>query len=601
MKNIRKLIGYLSKYKSKMLMYLLLSMLAVVFSIFSFSMLMPVLQVIFIGVQELPQGSSGFVVIITQKVNEIVLQFDRQTALLYSVIIVVGFTILKNLFIYLSLRVLNPLRNAVIRTIRDDMFVKSLSLPIGFFNEERKGKLLSQITNDVNEIEVSVMSVIETVIREPITIVFTLITMLTISPELTLFLLLFLPIAGFLIGKVGRSLKRPSNQAQEQLGEMMSIIDETYSGMRIVKAFNAERHRLLGFRKINNLIFRVRNKISARRDAGSPLSETLGIIVVGIILLYGGWLIFNQKSSLTGPAFIAFIGLFYTIINPLKNLSSAMYNIQKGRAALDRVQEFLETENTIQEKENAITKYTFDDAIEFKNVNFSFGEKQILHHINLKIEKGKTIALVGASGAGKSTLADLIPRFHDINSGSITIDGIDLKDLKINSLRKLLGIVSQEPVLFNDTIYNNIILGIGGASEEQVHDAAKIANAHEFILKKENGYDTFTGDRGVRLSGGERQRVTIARAVLKNPPILILDEATSSLDTESERVVQDAIVNLMKNRTCIIIAHRLSTIRHADEIIVLDKGKIVERGTHDELIQHQDGLYRKLVNMQELK
>lgn len=584
-----------------MLMYLLLSMLAVVFSIFSFSMLMPVLQVIFIGVQELPQGSSGFVVIITQKVNEIVLQFDRQTALLYSVIIVVGFTILKNLFIYLSLRVLNPLRNAVIRTIRDDMFVKSLSLPIGFFNEERKGKLLSQITNDVNEIEVSVMSVIETVIREPITIVFTLITMLTISPELTLFLLLFLPIAGFLIGKVGRSLKRPSNQAQEQLGEMMSIIDETYSGMRIVKAFNAERHRLLGFRKINNLIFRVRNKISARRDAGSPLSETLGIIVVGIILLYGGWLIFNQKSSLTGPAFIAFIGLFYTIINPLKNLSSAMYNIQKGRAALDRVQEFLETENTIQEKENAITKYTFDDAIEFKNVNFSFGEKQILHHINLKIEKGKTIALVGASGAGKSTLADLIPRFHDINSGSITIDGIDLKDLKINSLRKLLGIVSQEPVLFNDTIYNNIILGIGGASEEQVHDAAKIANAHEFILKKENGYDTFTGDRGVRLSGGERQRVTIARAVLKNPPILILDEATSSLDTESERVVQDAIVNLMKNRTCIIIAHRLSTIRHADEIIVLDKGKIVERGTHDELIQHQDGLYRKLVNMQELK
>lgn len=582
-------------------MYLLLSMLAVVFSIFSFSMLMPVLQVIFIGVQELPQGSSGFVVIITQKVNEIVLQFDRQTALLYSVIIVVGFTILKNLFIYLSLRVLNPLRNAVIRTIRDDMFVKSLSLPIGFFNEERKGKLLSQITNDVNEIEVSVMSVIETVIREPITIVFTLITMLTISPELTLFLLLFLPIAGFLIGKVGRSLKRPSNQAQEQLGEMMSIIDETYSGMRIVKAFNAERHRLLGFRKINNLIFRVRNKISARRDAGSPLSETLGIIVVGIILLYGGWLIFNQKSSLTGPAFIAFIGLFYTIINPLKNLSSAMYNIQKGRAALDRVQEFLETENTIQEKENAITKYTFDDAIEFKNVNFSFGEKQILHHINLKIEKGKTIALVGASGAGKSTLADLIPRFHDINSGSITIDGIDLKDLKINSLRKLLGIVSQEPVLFNDTIYNNIILGIGGASEEQVHDAAKIANAHEFILKKENGYDTFTGDRGVRLSGGERQRVTIARAVLKNPPILILDEATSSLDTESERVVQDAIVNLMKNRTCIIIAHRLSTIRHADEIIVLDKGKIVERGTHDELIQHQDGLYRKLVNMQELK
>ncbi len=600
MKNIRKLLGYLSPYKSKIALYLLLSVLAVVFSVFSFSMLMPVLQVIFIGVQDLPQGSSGFVVMVTKKVNETVLQFDRQTALMYSVIIVVGFTILKNLFIYLSLRVLNPLRNAVIRTIRDDMFVKSLSLPIGFFNEERKGKLMSHITNDVNEIEVSVMSVIETVIREPITIVFTLITMLTISPELTLFLLLFLPVAGFLIGKVGRSLKKPSNQAQEQLGEMMSIIDETYSGMRIVKAFNAERHRLLGFRKINNILFRVRNKISARRDAGSPLSETLGIIVVGVILLYGGWLIFNNKSSLTGPAFIAFIGLFYTIINPLKNLSSALYNIQKGRAALDRVQGFLDTENTIQENTNPISKDSFDNAIVLKNVNFSFGDKKILSNINLEIPKGKTIALVGASGAGKSTLADLIPRFHDVDSGSIMIDGVDIKDLKLSSLRKLLGIVSQEPVLFNDTIYNNIILGTGGTTLAQVQEAASIANAHEFILKKENGYDTITGDRGVKLSGGERQRVTIARAVLKNPPILILDEATSSLDTESERVVQDAIVNLMKNRTSIIIAHRLSTIRYADEIIVLDKGQIVERGTHDELITLQ-GFYKKLVTMQELK
>jgi ABC-type multidrug transport system fused ATPase/permease subunit len=438
-------------------------------------------------------------------------------------------------------------------------------------------------------------------IREPITIIFTLLSMLWISPQLTLFLLLFLPFAGYLIGKVGRSLKKPSLQAQEHLSEMMGTLDETLSGMRVLKAFNAERHQQLRFLHLNNILFRIQNRIAARREAGSPLSETLGIIVVCISLWYGGWLIFTQQgTTLTGPWFIAFIGLFYQIINPLKNVSTAFYNIQKGTAALDRINELLQVENTIKDPLLPKPVNGFNHAIEFKEVSFAYGEKAILKNINLTIEKGKTIALVGASGAGKSTLVDLIPRFHDVSEGAIFLDGVDIKNFKVYDLRKLIGVVAQEPILFNDTIYNNITLGTGGATPEEVEAAAKVANAHEFILRKKQGYQTFAGDRGSRLSGGERQRITIARAVLKNPPVLILDEATSSLDTTSERVVQEAINELMKNRTSIVIAHRLSTVQFADEIIVLNEGEIIERGNHQSLMQ-LEGAYYNLVNMQQLK
>lgn len=605
MKRAGKLFSYLKDFRLQVVQFCITTLLAVVFGLFSFTMLAPVLQVLF-GTGTTPvanskaKGGLNIAGYITQWINDFVAQHDKLTSLTYIVITVVVFTILKNLFIYLSLNILNPIRYAVLRKLRDDMFTKILSLPIGFFTEERKADLISRMTNDINEIEVSIMNVLESFIREPLTIIFVLVSMILISPQLTVFLVLFLPIAGFVIGRIGKSLKKPSNLAQEYLGSILGIIDETIAGMRVVKAFNAERHQQLKFRETNNTLFRVRKQISRRKELGSPMSETMGVIVVCMILWYGGKLIFSGQSSLTGPFFLTYIGLFYMIINPIKNLSTALNNVQKGAAALDRIEHLLNADNTITDKSDAKSISTFSQSIELKDVRFAYGDKVILDNINLTIQKGKTIALVGPSGAGKSTLADLIPRFHDVTAGEILIDGINVKDYKLFDLRKQMGVVSQEPILFNDTIYNNITLGTGGASAEQVQEAARIANAHNFITQKPNGYETIVGDRGAKLSGGERQRVTIARAVLKNPPILILDEATSSLDTESERIVQDAINTLMKNRTCVVIAHRLSTVQHADEIIVLEKGKVMERGTHNELIA-KNGLYKKLVDMQQVK
>ena len=599
MKKIAPLLKHLAGFKNRIVLYFITSLLAVLFSLFSFTMLAPVLQVLFEGVSE-PSKNKGIVSEIINTVNQTILEYDKLTALTYSVIIVVFFTILKNLFVYTSLNILNPIRNAVIRKLRDEMFMKALSLPIGFFNEEKKGDLISKMTNDINEVEVSIMNVLETFIREPLTIVITLTSMLIISPQLTLFLLILLPISGVIIGRIGKSLKKPSGEAQEQLGNVLSVIDETLVGMRVVKAFNAEKHQQLRFTQINNLIFRLKNKIAMRRDLSSPMSETLGIIVVCIILWYGGKLIFAGETALTGPFFIVYIGLFYQIINPIKNLSTAFYNVQKGSAAVARIEQFLKTENSIKEIASPKNLSGFNDSIELRNVHFSYGSKKILDGINLKIKKGKMVALVGSSGAGKSTLADMVPRFHDVTAGEVLIDGVNIKDYRLADLRKLMGIVNQEPILFNDTIFNNIALGTGNATQQQVEEAAKVANAHNFIVNKPDGYQTVAGDRGTRLSGGERQRVTIARAVLKNPPILILDEATSSLDTESERLVQDAINTLMQNRTSIVIAHRLSTVQHADEIIVLDKGRIVEQGTHTELIA-KGGLYNNLVAMQQVK
>lgn len=599
MKKLSRLFQYLKDYKGQIGLYFVTTIMQILFSVFSFTMLAPALEVLFKGKQASTLASSNN--IMQQFSNYITnLSITKGPVITLAIIIsiIVGFTMMKNLFLYLSLYIMNPLRNAVLRRLRDDLFTKTIYLPIGFFTEERKGDLISRMTNDINEVELSIMATLEVFIREPFTIIFFLSAMVMISPQMTLFLVLFLPVTGFLIGKIGKSLRRHSNVAQEQLGKMLSVMDETLSGIRVVKAFNAEKHQHLRFMQMNNLIFRTRNRIAARRELGSPLSETMGVIVVGVILWYGGHLIFEGKTS-AGWLF-TFITMFTQIINPFKNLSNSFLNIQKGSAALERIESLLSVDNTIKEIDNALPIEQFKDCIELRHVHFSYGNKKILTDINLTIKKGQTIALVGSSGAGKSTLADLIPRFHDVTEGELLIDGVNVKNYKLYDLRRQMGVVSQEPILFNDSIYGNITLGTGGMNQQQVEEAAQIAHAHNFILNKSDGYETTVGDRGSKLSGGERQRITIARAVLKNPPILILDEATSSLDTESERIVQDAINSLMKNRTCIVIAHRLSTVQFADEIVVLEKGKIIERGTHANLIE-KNGAYKRLVDMQQVR
>lgn len=601
MKKVSRLLKYLRAYKTQIALYFLCSLLAVLFSLFSLGMLAPIMQVIFQqnDVDVVNKGTD-ITSVISQGVRDVILQDGKLAALAYVCIAAVLFTVLKNLFLYLSLYILNPLRNSILRQLRNELFSKTLSMPIGFFTEERKGDLVSRMTNDMAEVEYSIVSVLEVFIREPLTILFFLVAMIIISPQLTVFLVLFLPVAGFIIGRISKSLKKTSTLAQEQQGNIVGVIDETIGGMRVVKSFNAEGHQHLRFMQLNNLLFRTKNRIAAKRELASPLSETMGVLVVSVILFYGGRLILTAEGPFSGAWFFTYIALFTQIINPFKNLSSAFYNVQKGTAALERIEVLLNAENTIKELPEARSVKGFAREIEFRNVQFCYGEKKILDNINLVIPKGQTIALVGASGAGKSTLVDLIPRFHDVSGGEILIDGVNVKELKLYDLRRLMGVVSQEPILFNDTIYNNITLGTGGATQDKVEEAANIAHAHNFIANKAGGYETVVGDRGVKLSGGERQRITIARAVLKNPPILILDEATSSLDTESERMVQDAINRLMLNRTSIVIAHRLSTVQHADEIIVLDKGRIAERGTHSELI-NSNGLYKKLVELQQVK
>ncbi len=599
MKRISRLLTYLSDYKGKIALYFASNLLGILFGACTMAMVGPVLQVLFQAAPPATNKGGGLVNNAMGYINEQILAHDKQTALAYVCFAVVGFTLLKNLFLYIAVYILNPLRNAVLRRLRNELFDKTMSLPIGFFTEERKGDLMSRMTNDINEVELSIMSVLEVFIREPLSIIVYLTYMIVVNYQLTLLLLVFLPVAGLVIGRISKSLRKSSNEAQEHLGNMMGVIDESLAGMRVIKAFNAETHQRLRFTRLNNMLFRTRNFIAARRELASPASETMGIAVAAIILWLGGRMVF-AGTGFTGPQFITYIGMFWMVIAPFKNLSGAFSNVQKGTAALDRIEQLLTTPNTITEKPDAQPLPDFRQQIELRNVSFAYGNRTVLQGINLTIPKGKTVALVGSSGAGKSTLADLVPRFHDVTGGQILIDGRDLRDCRIDDLRRLIGVVGQDPILFNDTLYNNITLGTGGATRERVEEAARIAHADTFISQKKEGYETMAGDRGARLSGGERQRITIARAVLKNPPILILDEATSSLDTESERVVQDAISKLMQHRTCLVIAHRLSTVQHADEIIVLDKGQIAERGTHTQLMAN-NGIYSKLVAMQQVR
>jgi subfamily B ATP-binding cassette protein MsbA len=526
---------------------------------------------------------------------------DKSTVLIIMCLTIILATFLKNLFYYWSSYISSPIRSATITFLRNDVYEKILALPIGYFTERRKGDLISRMTNDIYEIESSVVSTLEGLIKDPLTIIGYLTYMIYLSPHLSLFLLILLPVTGFLIGRISRTLKKQSKDASTKLGESLSVLDETLGGIRVIKGFGAESLLRKRFVQINDNLFRIRNKMNARRDLASPLTEVLGVVILTVILYYGGMLVLSTHSKgFSGGDLISYIAVFAMLINPAKTLSTSIFNIQRGAAAMERVEDLLKAPVTIHDDPNGRKLTTFDSRIEFRNVSFSYEDAGILEQINLVVEKGKTIALVGSSGAGKSTLADLVPRFHDVTGGELLIDGVNIKDYSLRSVREQMSIVTQEPILFNDTIASNISLGKPDATREEIIRAAEIANAHNFIIQKEQGYETNIGDRGNKLSGGERQRLTIARAVLKNPPILILDEATSSLDTESERLVQDAINKMMEHRTSIVIAHRLSTIRHADEIIVLQKGRIVERGTHDELIAKQ-GFYNKLVEMQEVK
>lgn len=610
MKSLRTIYRYIKQYPGLVISYFSFNILSAIFGLVSLGLLSPFLMLIFKQGDAFKAISN---VSIGTRLNPIsyfkewlynLIQqpWGNAKALLIICIVVFFSILLKNVFAYLSMYFLNPIRNRILNNMRSRMYFKILKLPIGYFSEQRKGDIMSRLSNDLGDVESSTVSVLESVFREPITIILFLTYMVILSPQLTLFLLIFLPISGFILGRIGRSLKKQNKAVLEQFGTLFSIIEETLGGIRVIKAFNAEKKLSDKFSEENETMFDMKNRANRRRDLASPVSEALGITSVLCILFYGGRLVLSGDPSFTLNAgdFLAYIAIFTQLIQPLKNLSSASYNIQKGAASIERIESLINEEVGIREKDNAAVLTAFNHSIEFKNVSFSYDDVVVLKNINLVVEKGKTIALVGSSGAGKSTLADLIPRFIDATGGEVLIDGVNIKDYTLHSIRSLMGIVTQEAILFNDTIANNIALGVEKTDLKNVERAAVIANAHDFIKNKEKGYETNIGDRGIKLSGGERQRMTIARAVLKNPPILILDEATSSLDTESERLVQDAINNLMQNRTSVVIAHRLSTIRHADEIIVLQKGEIVERGTHDLLIT-QNGFYRKLVEMQEVK
>jgi ATP-binding cassette, subfamily B, bacterial MsbA len=608
MKKYSLIFRYLKDYKLAIASYIVCTIIAIIFSIVSLGMFLPFLQVLFkvdMGISSVTRsGASKFSLfqILKEKIALLISNYNEVESLGIICLLIIISIVIKNVFLYLASRSLMPAKNKVSTRFRIDIFNKVLSLPIGFFTEQRKGDLMSRMTNDVSQVEGSVLSALEGWVKDPLQIIITLVALFSISVELTLIILVFIPIMGFFIGRLGRSLKKPSGEVAQKSGESISILDETLGGLRVIKAFNVEKTIRQKFYDNSHKLLKLSNKIGYRQSFASPMSEMLGVIMFTSILYYGGSRVLGggTEIGLKGADFLTFMAMFWNIIDPAKSISGAFSNLQRGSAAIERIQQVLDAPVTVDENVNGKKLENFEESIEFKDVSFYYDDVAILKNVSFKVGKGKTVALVGSSGAGKSTLADLIPRFHDATSGEILVDGVNIKDYSLFSLRSQMSIVTQEPILFNDTIANNIALGMQTASREEIIAAAKIANAYAYIEKKEEGYETNIGDRGTKLSGGERQRLTIARAVLKNPPILILDEATSSLDTESERLVQDAINNLMENRTSVVIAHRLSTISHADEIIVLKKGEIVERGTHASLMS-QAGFYKRLVDLQEVK
>ena len=603
MKGFNKLLRYIIPYWKDAVLNLFLNLNAIAFSIFSVGMAIPFLGILFDNQEivtnkiELTLSYASFEHNFNYYLSQIIINSDKATALLIISLMVVVMTFFKTLFTYLANYITARLRNGVVKDIRNKIFDKSLALALSYFSEEKKGDIMSRMTNDVNEVEASVIRSLNAIFKDPLSIIFYLGTLLFMNVRLTLFVFVLLPFTGGIISRIASKLKQKSAEAQSRMGNLLTQIEETLGGLRIIKAFNSETRVQNKFYEENERYTNVMINMWRRKDLAGPLSEFLGTIVIVSIMWYGGSLILDSESQLSSQSFMGYLMIFYLIIAPTKSFTAAFYNIQKGMASMDRINEILEAELTISEKENAAEVIEFNHKIEYKNLSFAYEQDMVLQNIQLTIEKGKMIALVGQSGSGKSTLVDLLPRFYDYEKGEILIDGKSIKNFKIKSLRSLFGIVNQESILFNDTIYNNIAFGVDSTTEEQVMYAAKIANAHDFITATPKGYSTNIGDRGSKLSGGQKQRISIARAILKNPPILILDEATSALDTESEKLVQDALTSLMKNRTSIVIAHRLSTVKDADEICVLHEGKIVERGKHDQLLD-LNGVYSRLHKLQ---
>jgi len=598
---------FIPPYKKYVFLNLLFNTLSTVFSVFSIISIIPILRILFglVKVQKTYKvwnWSDNYTSIfealknnVSYTIEQIIQHVGPNLALVYLGTFLLIMTAIKVGTSYYGSYFMIPIRTGVLRDLRAQLYKKIISLPIGFFTDERKGDIMSRMTGDVGEVEASIMSSLDMMFKNPITILFNLAVLISISWELTIVVLLLLPFSGYLIGKIGKSLKRRSTIGQEQTGELLSQIEETLGGLRVVKAFNAEGKLEARFAILNEKLRRTFNRLNRRYNLAHPISEFLGTVTIVILLLFGGILINNK--TITAETFIFYLIIFYSIIGPAKDLTKASYSIQKGMASLDRVDKILMSENTLKEPAKPQTLHPFSDKIEFRNLSFKYLNDWVLQDINLEVPKGKTVALVGQSGSGKSTLVDLLPRYYDPVKGEILIDGVNIKKYTTHDIRSQMGNVNQEAILFNDTFFNNIAFGVESATLEQVIEAAKIANAHDFISATENGYESTIGDRGSKLSGGQRQRVSIARAILKNPPILILDEATSALDTESEKMVQEALENLMLNRTTLVVAHRLSTIKRADEICVLHEGKIVERGKHDELIE-LDGYYKRLCDMQ---
>lgn len=596
---------FVTGYKRYVGLNFLFNILSTVFSLFSFALIIPILNILFkIETKQYEYMALNWDDLAGSLKNnaywwmqQLIAEHGGVAALAALGLFLGVMTLLKTGSAYLASYYIIPLRSGVVRDIRQKLYDKIVDLNLGFFHNHKKGDIIARMTSDVNEVEASIMSSIEMLTKNPIMIVIYFGVLLWLSWKLTLFVLIILPFAGLLMGKVGKSLKRKSKLAQTQMGQLLAMIEETLGGLRVVKAFNAEQDVMTRFDQMNNDLRRTTNSMQRRNMLAHPMSEFLGTVTIAIVLVCGGMVILDGDSSLDASTFIYYLIIFYSIINPAKDLSKAWYSIEKGRASLDRIDQILAAYNPLKIVANPVPLKPFSSKIEFKDVWFKYEDQWVLKNINLTVEKGKTIALVGQSGSGKSTLVDLLPRFYDVQQGEVLIDGVNVKDMALADVRKQMGNVNQEAILFNDTIANNITFGTKGATQEQIENAARIANAHDFITGTEEGYQTNIGDRGDRLSGGQRQRLSIARAILKNPPILILDEATSALDTESEKLVQSALEHLMKTRTTIVIAHRLSTIRNADEICVLNEGEIVERGKHEELIA-LNGIYKKLCDMQ---